>query len=74
MPSANTCQKVKLKHRNNRGNKRKSTVFVSEKFLKSEKLEKRIRTTCSLNTATCEFRQGRILYMAASNISFIEPH
>jgi len=66
--------------------KGKSTVFVftkkwckkwrffREKFIKSEELEKRIRTTCSFNNATCEFRQGRILYIAGTNISFIEPH
>jgi len=45
--------------------------IFSEKFIKSEELEKRIRTTCSFNNATCEFRQGRILYMGGTNISFI---
>lgn len=48
--------------------------IFSEKFIKSEELEKRIRTTCSFNNAKCEFRQGRILYIAGTNISFIEPH
>lgn len=48
--------------------------IFSEKFIKSEKLEKRIRTTCSFNNAKCEIRQGRILYIANTNISFIEPH
>ena len=48
--------------------------IFSEKFIKSEELEKRIRTTCSFNNAKCEFRQGRILYIGGTNISFIEPH
>jgi len=46
--------------------------IFSEKFIKSEELEKRIRTTCSFNNAKCEFRQGRILYIGGTNISFIE--
>lgn len=44
------------------------------KFIKSEELEKRIRTRCSFNNAKSEFRQGRILHMGGTNICFIEPH
>ncbi len=48
--------------------------IFSEKFIKSEELEKRIKITCSFNSAKCEFKQGRILYIQNTNISFIEPH
>lgn len=48
--------------------------IFSRKFIKSEELEKRIRTMCSFNNAKCEFRQGRILYIAGTNISFIEAY
>jgi len=39
-----------------------------------EKFEKRIATTCSFNNAKCEFKQGRIINVRNTNISFIEPH
>ena len=48
--------------------------IFSENFIKSEELEKRIRTTCSFNNAKCDFKQGRILTIPNTNISFIEPH
>lgn len=48
--------------------------FFSEKLIKSEELEKRLRTICSFNSAKCEIVQGRIFYLKDTNISFIEPH
>ena len=45
-----------------------------EKLIKDEELEKKIKLICSFNKAKCNIKQGRIIYIDDSNISFIEPH
>ena len=45
-----------------------------EKLIKDEELEKKIKLKCSFNKAKCNIKQGRIIYIDDSNISFIEPH
>lgn len=41
---------------------------------KDEKLEKRIVTTCRFNNVKYKFKQGRMLKIKGTNVSFIEPH
>ena len=48
--------------------------FLIENLIKSEGFENRIKTLCSFNNVKCDFRQGRILTIKNTNISFIEPH
>lgn len=45
-----------------------------EKLIKYEELEKKIKLICSFNKAKCNIKQGRIIYIDDSNISFIKPH
>ena len=45
-----------------------------EKLIKDEELEKKIILICSFNKAKYNIKQGRIIYIDDSNISFIEPH
>ena len=48
--------------------------IFSEKLVQYEDLEKKVEIICSYNNLKCEFIQGRILNVEATNISFIEPH
>ena len=48
--------------------------FLTEKLIKSDELENRIKITCSFNNVSCNFKQGRILTLKNTNVSFIEPH
>lgn len=45
-----------------------------EKLIKDEELEKKIKLICSFNKTKCNIKQGRIIYINDSNISFIDPH
>lgn len=48
--------------------------FLTEKLIKSDELENRIKIICSFNNISCSFKQGRILTLKRTNVSFIEPH
>lgn len=48
--------------------------FLSEKLVRSEELENRIKMICSFNNAKCQFIEGRILKVDKVNVSFIEAH
>ena len=48
--------------------------LLTQKLIKSDELESKIRIICSFNNIKCEFKQGRILNVKNTNISFIEPH
>ena len=52
----------------------KNVEFLTEKLIKCEKLENKIKITCSFNNVKCSFKQGRILTLENTNVSFIEPH
>lgn len=52
----------------------KNVEFLTEKLIKCEKLENKIKITCSFNNVKCSFKQGRILTLKNTNVSFIEPH
>lgn len=52
----------------------KNVEFLVEKLIKCEELEKKIKIICSFNNVKCNFRQGRILTLKNTNVSFIEPH
>lgn len=52
----------------------KNVEFLQEKLIKCEKLENKIKIACSFNNLKCNFKQGRILTLKNTNISFIEPH
>lgn len=41
---------------------------------RNEKFEKRIKIACAFHSAKYEFKQGRILNVDRTNVSFIEPH
>ncbi len=48
--------------------------FSYKKLRRDEQFEKRIEITCAMNSAKCEFIQGKIIDVNKTNISFIEPH
>lgn len=48
--------------------------FKVKNLIKDESFEKRIEITCSMNSAKCEFIQGKIIDVDNTNVSFIEPH
>ena len=48
--------------------------IFSKKLIKSKELERKIELTCSFNGAKVKFIQGKVLTVATTNISFIEPH
>lgn len=48
--------------------------FTYKKLVKDKSFEKRIEITCAMNSAKCEFIQGKIIDVNKTNISFIEPH
>ena len=52
----------------------KNVEFLTEKLVKCEKVENKIKILCSFNNVKCSFKQGRILTIKNTNISFIEPH
>lgn len=52
----------------------KNVEFLTEKLIKCEELENKIKIVCSFNNVKCDFIQGRILFLKNTNISFIEPH
>lgn len=52
----------------------KNVEFLVEKLIKSEELENKIKIICSFNNVKCNFKQGRILTLKNTNVSFIEPH
>ena len=45
-----------------------------EDLNKNAQFEKKITTLCSFNNVKCSFKQGKILTIKNTNISFIEPH
>lgn len=48
--------------------------FSYKKLRRDEQFEKRLEITCAMNSAKCEFIQGKIIGVNKINISFIEPH
>lgn len=48
--------------------------FKAKNLIKDENFEKRIEITCAMNSAKCEFLQGKIIDVDNTNVSFIEPH
>lgn len=52
----------------------KKMEFLSKKLVKDEKFENRIKLICSYNYANCKIKQGRIISIKKTNISFIELH
>lgn len=48
--------------------------FSYKKLRRDEQFEKRLEITCAMNSAKCEFIQGKIIDVNKTNISFIEPH
>lgn len=45
--------------------------FTYKKLIKDEQFEKRIEITCAMHSAKCEFIEGKIIEINATNISFI---
>lgn len=48
--------------------------FKAKNLIKDESFEKRIEITCAMNSAKCEFIQGKIIDLDNTNVSFIQPH
>lgn len=48
--------------------------YFSQKLIKDEELEKKIKFICSYNNSKCEFIDGHIINILKTNVSFIEPH
>ena len=48
--------------------------FTYKNLIKDEKFEKRIKITCEMNNAKCEFIQGKIIKVNNTNVSIIQPH
>ena len=45
-----------------------------EDLNQNAQFEKKITTLCSFNNVKCSFKQGKILTIKNTNISFIQPH
>lgn len=45
-----------------------------EDLNQNAQFEKKITTLCSFNNVKCSFKQGKILTIQNTNISFIQPH
>ena len=45
-----------------------------EDLNQNAQFEKKITTLCSFNNVKCNFKQGKILTIQNTNISFIQPH
>lgn len=48
--------------------------ILMEDLNQNAQFEKKITTLCSFNNVKCSFKQGKILTIKDTNISFIEPH
>lgn len=48
--------------------------FKAKDLIRDLDFEKKLKTICSFNNAKCEVRQGRILDIKGTNISFMEAH
>jgi hypothetical protein len=48
--------------------------YFSEKLVRSEELENKIKFICSYNASKYEIMEGHIINIAKTNVSFIEPH
>ena len=48
--------------------------YLVKNLIKNEELEKKIKIICSFNKEKCIFKQGKIIDIVDSNISFINPH
>lgn len=48
--------------------------YLSEKLVRSEELENKIRFICSYSASKYEVIEGHIINIDRTNISFIEPH
>ena len=48
--------------------------FKVKSLIKDGSFEKRIEITCAMNSAKCEFIEGKIIDLDYTNVSFIEPH
>ncbi|MFV0275205.1 MAG: hypothetical protein ACK5HL_03075 [Bacilli bacterium] len=54
--------------------KSRNIEFAYKNLVKDESFEKRIKITCPMSSAKCEFIQGKIIDLDNTNGSFIEPH
>ena len=48
--------------------------YIVEKLTKSEELESKIKVLCSFKSIKFNIKQGRIISIENTNISFIVPH
>lgn len=48
--------------------------YFSQKLVKSEELENKIKFVCSYSSSKYEIIEGHIISIDKTNISFIEPH
>lgn len=48
--------------------------IFSKKLVRNKNFEKKIMIACNFNNAKCEFKQGKILNVDKTNVSFIELH
>ncbi len=48
--------------------------YFSQKLVRSEELENKIKFICSYSYSKYEIIEGHIISIAKTNISFIEPH
>lgn len=48
--------------------------ILSKKLNRSDELESKIKFTCSYNSSKYEIKEGQIISIDKTNVSFIEPH